>query len=111
MRLGLPSNKDDLFEKLRRRNIITDETRDKLRTMRGFRNILAHRYGETDDEIVYDSLGKLDDFKAFRREITSFLIKTKGLCSKTKRAPKEVCQLCHQVLCVNRVEKVGVYVP
>jgi len=46
LRLGLPSGEEDLFEKLEKRKIITNEVKGKLKTMRGFRNILVHRYGE-----------------------------------------------------------------
>jgi uncharacterized protein YutE (UPF0331/DUF86 family) len=43
---------------------------EKLREMRGFRNILVHRYGTVDDELVYDLLeNNLTDFQDFRKEI------------------------------------------
>jgi len=73
LRLGLPSSEEDLFEKLEKKNIITKEMKDKLKTMRGFRNILVHKYGEVDDEIVFNTLRNINDFRKFRKEVISFL--------------------------------------
>jgi uncharacterized protein YutE (UPF0331/DUF86 family) len=49
--------------------------KEKLKTMRGFRNILVHRYAEVDDELVFDNLRNINDFKEFRKEIGAFLRK------------------------------------
>ena len=76
LRLGLPSGEEDLFEKLEKRKIITNEVKGKLKTMRGFRNILVHRYGEVDDELVFNSLKNIDDFRQFREEVISVLKKS-----------------------------------
>ncbi|HIH96746.1 MAG TPA: DUF86 domain-containing protein, partial [Thermoplasmata archaeon] len=46
----------------------------KLSKMRAFRNILVHRYGAVDDELVFKVLKKnLGDFKKFKREILDSL--------------------------------------
>lgn len=76
LRLGLPSSEEDLFDKLGKEKIITKEMLKKLKTMRGFRNILVHIYGEVDDEIVFQTLGRMEDFRQFKNEVTSFLMKT-----------------------------------
>jgi len=73
LRLGLPSGEEDLFEKLERKKIISGRMKEKLKVMRGFRNVLVHRYGEVDDELVFENLKNIEDFKDFSREITSFL--------------------------------------
>jgi len=75
LRLGLPSNEEDLFEKLRKEGIISRGMEEKLKSMRGFRNILVHRYGEVDDELVFENLKNIDDFRKFRKQIISFLKK------------------------------------
>ena len=70
LRLGLPAEEDDLFEKLEQAGIISSFRKQSLKKMRGFRNILVHEYGEVDDTIVYDVLqNNLNDFGAFKREI------------------------------------------
>jgi uncharacterized protein YutE (UPF0331/DUF86 family) len=74
LRLGLPAEEDDLFEKLTRAGIISHPMRETLRKMKGFRNILVHEYGGVDDRIVYEVLqNRLDDFEAFKREILQAL--------------------------------------
>lgn len=73
LRLGLPSGEEDLFEKLERKKVISGRMKEKLKLMRGFRNVLVHRYGEVDDELVFENLKSIEDFKDFSKEITSFL--------------------------------------
>ena len=73
LRLGLPSGEEDLFERLERKKIISGRMKEKLKLMRGFRNVLVHRYGEVDDELVFENLKSIEDFKEFSKEITSFL--------------------------------------
>jgi uncharacterized protein YutE (UPF0331/DUF86 family) len=75
LRLGLPAEEVDLFEKLGKKKIISREMKEKLKLMRGFRNILVHRYAEVDEELVFVHLQKINDFKEFRKEIASFLTK------------------------------------
>jgi len=75
LRLGLPAEEEDLFEKLEREEIISKEMKEKLKLMRGFRNILVHRYAGVDDELVFESLGNINDFKEFRKEVGLFLRK------------------------------------
>jgi uncharacterized protein YutE (UPF0331/DUF86 family) len=42
--------------------------------MRGFRNILVHRYGRVEDELVYKVLTKnLGDFNIFVKETIEYL--------------------------------------
>ncbi len=70
LRLGLPAEEDDLFEKLEQAGIITSPRKQSLKKMKGFRNILVHEYGEVDDLIVYEVLqNNLNDFEAFKQEI------------------------------------------
>jgi len=73
LRLGLPSGEEDLFERLERKKIVSGRMKEKLKLMRGFRNVLVHRYGEVDDELVFENLKSIEDFKDFSKEITSFL--------------------------------------
>src|SRR3990172_10540995 len=46
LRLGLPAEEDDIFEKLGRDGIISGSLKETLKEMKGFRNILVHEYGE-----------------------------------------------------------------
>jgi uncharacterized protein YutE (UPF0331/DUF86 family) len=74
LRLGLPGDEDDLFDKLVRRAVISTPMADTLRRMKGLRNLLVHEYGRVNDEIVFDAARHhLGDFDAFKREILTFL--------------------------------------
>ncbi len=74
LRLGLPGDEDDLFEKLSGRGVISTAMAVTLRRMKGFRNLLVHEYGRVDDAIVFDAVQKrLGDFDGFKREVLAFL--------------------------------------
>ncbi len=74
LKLGLPGNEEDFFSKLRKEGILSPGLTGKLKSMKGFRNILVHRYGEVDDELVFGFLKKnLKDFDVFRKEIVTFV--------------------------------------
>ncbi|MGH7311190.1 MAG: type VII toxin-antitoxin system HepT family RNase toxin [Candidatus Rokuibacteriota bacterium] len=67
LRLGLPGEEDDLIEKLAQAGVVPSALRDRLRRMKGLRNILVHEYGRIDDRIVYEVVtGGLGDFDAFK---------------------------------------------
>lgn len=70
LRLGLPSEENDLFDKMQRNNIISEKMNSVLKEMRGFRNILVHEYAVVDDELVFGLIKKeLEDFRGFKKEI------------------------------------------
>ena len=70
LRLGLPSEEDDLFERLEQARIISPIMKETLRKIKAFRNILVHEYGRIDDQLVYEVLqSRLNDFVTFRCEI------------------------------------------
>jgi uncharacterized protein YutE (UPF0331/DUF86 family) len=74
LRLGLPSEENDLFKKLEKKGVISHGMGKTLRQMRGFRNILIHAYAAVDDELVFDYVTKkLGDFKSFKNEVLGAL--------------------------------------
>jgi len=75
LKLGIPSEEDELFKKLKEKQIITKKMEETLNNMKGFRNILVHKYSQVDDELAFENLGKLEDFDKFKEEIISFLKK------------------------------------
>lgn len=47
--------------------------------MKGFRNVIAHRYGDIDDRIVYErARGGMEDFVRFKEEILEALDERDG---------------------------------
>jgi len=74
LRLGIPAEEDDLFEKLEAAGIISLQTRETLKEMKGFRNILVHEYARIDDRMVYEvAKSRLGDFETFEEEILRYL--------------------------------------
>lgn len=79
LRLGLPAEEDDLFEKLAQAGIISPQMKETVKRMKGFRNILVHEYGDVDDQIVYEMASeRLGDFEAFKKEILQALSEADG---------------------------------
>lgn len=76
LKLGLPSDEEEMFEKLFNKRIISNKTKNILKNMKGFRNILVHKYGTVDDELVFEMLSeRLDDFDKFKDEILKIIKK------------------------------------
>ena len=54
--------------------IITSETADRLTEATGFRNVLAHRYGDINHDVVYETLhNDLRWFEQFQTEVAQWL--------------------------------------
>lgn len=76
LRLGLPSDEEDSFSKLEKKKLISKGMKTKLVNMKGLRNILVHRYGEVENELIYENIFEnLGDFDEFRDEILNLLKK------------------------------------
>ena len=76
LRLGLPAEEDDLFEKLAQAGLLSLRMKETVRRMKGFRNILVHEYGAVNDTIVYQAVTTgLGDFAEFKKEILTALQK------------------------------------
>ncbi|MGQ4833866.1 MAG: type VII toxin-antitoxin system HepT family RNase toxin [Candidatus Asgardarchaeia archaeon] len=74
LRLGVPEDEDDIFEKLHKAGVISSDLKNILKEMKGFRNILVYKYGLINDELVFEFLREnLDDFELFKEEIVKFL--------------------------------------
>lgn len=71
LNLGVPSDEEDIFDILERNKLLSKSTRSNLDGMKGFRNILVHRYGVVNDSMTYYFLkNKLEDFEKFEKEVT-----------------------------------------
>ena len=74
LRLGLPTEEENLFDRLERAHIISSERVRTLRSMRRFRNILVHEYGGIDDQIVFGLAGRMrEDVETLITEVTRAL--------------------------------------
>ncbi len=79
LRLGLPGEEDDFFEKLEEAGVISASMKHRLREMKGFRNLLVHEYARVDDRIVYEMMQtRSSDFEEFKSTILRALRQDKG---------------------------------
>lgn len=54
---SVPETNADVFRALRERDVLDEETSDRMADAAGFRNVLAHQYGsDIDDRDVYNFL-------------------------------------------------------
>jgi uncharacterized protein YutE (UPF0331/DUF86 family) len=74
LRLGVPAEEEDLFEKLLQAKVVSKQLESKLRDMKGFGNVLVHEYTHVDDRIVFDAAkSRVHVFEVFNKEILRFL--------------------------------------
>jgi len=73
LKLGIPDDEDKMFEKLRKEKIISKNMETTLKEMKGFRNILVHKYAEVNDEMVFETLESINDFSEFVEKIVKFI--------------------------------------
>lgn len=76
MRLGLPYGEEDFLDKISG-TVLNPVLVEKLREMKGFRNILVHGYSQIDDERVYEILtNDIEDVIEFKEAVIEFLRRT-----------------------------------
>ena len=67
----IPEDDKQAFDVLSEKNVITIQLAENLKNAKGMRNILAHQYGNVDDEIVFESISYelINDTKEFLKRI------------------------------------------
>ena len=76
LKLGIPESDENIVDNLASKNIISKDLGENLKSMKGFRNILVHRYGKINDEMAYNiMIDHLEDFSNFINKIVHFLEK------------------------------------
>jgi uncharacterized protein YutE (UPF0331/DUF86 family) len=74
LELGIPGDDEEIVENLVKNTILSEEMREKLKMMKGFRNIVVHRYGKIDDNLAFEILKKnIRDFYDFIRRVEEIL--------------------------------------
>ncbi len=69
-KLGVPANEDNIFDLLigKLKNI------ENLKDMKKFRNVIVHKYGEIDNQIVFRyATEKMEDFNKFIENIRNII--------------------------------------
>lgn len=73
-KMGLPQNEETIFDLLKKQQVIGSDLSSKLKKMKGFRNLLIHRYEHIKDDLVYEFINnQIDDFYEFEKTIKSYL--------------------------------------
>ena len=76
LELGVPEDITDVLDRLAKNNIFPKDRIEGIRRMRGFRNILVHKYGEIDDKKAFENINSgLDDIETISRGIEELLDK------------------------------------
>ncbi|MGH2769579.1 MAG: type VII toxin-antitoxin system HepT family RNase toxin [Actinomycetota bacterium] len=86
-RLGRPGNHTQAVDILVEGGLIGADLARRIRGMPGFRNVPVREYLVVDLDRVIGFLGRLDDFEAFARAITSFLETRSGIAPSAGREP------------------------
>ena len=74
LQLGIPRGDEDIVVHLVKHGILSTTMNEKLRSMKGFRNLVVHRYGAINDALAYSILqDHIDDFSLFYEEIERYL--------------------------------------
>ena len=76
LRLGTPETEDSILENLEKNKILGKRIIGLIREMKGFRNILSHKYGTVNDEQAYEDIKDgLKDFELIIKEFEELLKK------------------------------------
>ncbi len=74
LEFGIPDSESSVIDNLVENNVLNKELGMKIKRMRGFRNVLVHRYGRIDDKQAFKSIRNgIEDFKTFIREIDKLI--------------------------------------
>ncbi len=74
LRLEKPDSEEKIIDNLGKAGILNNEMVNKIKEMKGLRNILVHRYGKINDELIFENINKdLDDINTFINEIDLFI--------------------------------------
>ena len=70
----LPEDDEGVFEILLSKGIISERLSNKLQDAKGMRNIIAHEYGNIDDELVFEAISNelKSDVEDFLESIEKF---------------------------------------
>jgi len=72
--LGTPETEDSIIKHLEANKIFNKRIIDLIKDMKGFKNVLVHKYGEINDEEAFENIKEgLKDFELFIKEVEKLL--------------------------------------
>ncbi len=76
--LGIPNGINEVIDQLVEQEFLSSEIAGLIKAIKGFRNVLVHRYGVLDEELTFETIkDRLDDFEKIEKEILALLKKYK----------------------------------
>lgn len=77
-KIKMPESDTDIFDILKKSEVISESLCEKLKEAKGMRNWIAHEYGNINDNIIYNSLKKEleKDVNNFIASIKSYYLKS-----------------------------------
>ncbi len=76
MKFSSPGEEDDIINNLVKNKVLSQRLGDKIKELKGFRNIIVHRYGKIDDKLSFELIKEnLEDFGKIIENIKSILDK------------------------------------
>jgi len=76
LKLGIPEVEENIINNIEKNKLLSKEIINIIKEMKGFRNLLVHKYGEINDNLAYESIKEgLKDFDLIINEIESLLKK------------------------------------
>ncbi len=76
LKLGIPNGTSDIIDQLLKNEILDVRLANIIMGMKGFRNILVHRYGKFDDKLAFKIIiENLSDFRIVEKQIMTVLRK------------------------------------
>lgn len=74
LKFSSPGEEDDIINNLVKNKIVSQDTGNKIKELKGFRNIIVHRYGKLDDKLSFELIKEnLDDFDKIIENIKTII--------------------------------------
>jgi len=74
LKFSSPGEEDDIINNLVKNKVTSQDYGNKIKELKGFRNIIVHRYGKIDDKLSFELIKEnLEDFDKIIENIKSIL--------------------------------------
>lgn len=81
----MPENEEDIFPTMAKNGIISENLAKNLKSAKGMRNVLAHKYGEIDDSKIFSSIDE-----ELGKDLEEFLDKMEKSLEEWEKSEEEL---------------------
>ena len=76
LKFSSPGEEDDIINNLVKNKVLSKSLGNKIKELKGFRNIIVHRYGKIDDKLSFELIKEnMDDFERIIQDIKKIMEK------------------------------------